>query len=70
VSVSGSGVGGNITFSFPTFVGHDYYLEYKTNLTDAAWITLSGPLPGNALTQTFNNTIGSDKSRFYRLRIQ
>ena len=73
VSVSGGSgsaqIGGTIIFSFPTLHGYNYYLDYKTNLLQAAWIPLMGPLSGNAVTQTFNDTIGTG-DRFYRLQVQ
>jgi hypothetical protein len=73
VSVSGGSggaqIGGSITFSFPTLYGYNYYLDYKTNLLQAAWVPLMGPLSGNAATQTFNDTIGTG-DRFYRLQVQ
>ena len=64
----GAVVGGSISFSFPTMYGYNYYLDYSTNLTQAAWIPLLGPLPGNASIQTFNDSIGTG-NRFYRLRM-
>jgi len=69
VSGGGAHIGGNITFSFPTLYGYNYYLDYKTNLLQTAWVQLLGPLPGNTTTQTFNDTIGTG-DRFYRLRVQ
>ncbi|HVU27577.1 MAG TPA: hypothetical protein VHG71_07555 [Verrucomicrobiae bacterium] len=65
----GAHLGGNITFSFQTLSGYNYYLDYKTNLTQAAWIQLLGPLSGNATIQTFNDTITAE-NKFYRLRVQ
>jgi hypothetical protein len=65
----GAHIGGTVAFSFPTLYGHDYYLDYKTNLLQSAWIPLLGPLSGNAATQTFDDTIGTG-DRFYRLRVQ
>jgi len=41
LTVSNSG-GGGMGIAFPTQPGYGYQAEYKTNLTDAVWIPLSG----------------------------
>jgi len=65
VSNSGGGMG----ISFPTQPGYDYQAEYKTNLTDAVWIPLGGPISGDGTTQSVPDVIRAG-SRFYRVRIQ
>jgi hypothetical protein len=64
VNLSGS----NVNIGFPTVINHSYTVQYKTNLTDAAW---------NSLTTTNGtgvNVVVPDRiipsRRFYRLYIQ
>jgi hypothetical protein len=57
----------NLSF-FPTVSGHDYNIQYKTNLTDAAWQTLSiVPGTGSPLLLPDPTNPGS---RFYRVYVQ
>jgi len=39
--ISASRSGGNINLEFPTVLNHQYSVQYKTDLTDAAWNTLA-----------------------------
>jgi hypothetical protein len=59
--------GGSINVSFATQNGSNYTLQYKTNLTDAVWQTLSS-VSGNGSTQSIGDTM-NQKSRFYRLYV-
>ncbi len=61
--------GGNLDISFSTQPGYSYQAEYKTNLTDAAWIPLGNVISGDGTTQTAIDMPG-DGSRFYRVRSQ
>jgi hypothetical protein len=54
--------------SFPTVLYYNYTLQYTTNLTGAAWQTLTN-FSGTGSTQLISNTPGG-QSRFYRLTIQ
>jgi autotransporter-associated beta strand protein len=59
--------------SFLTQPGYQYQVEYKTNLTDAAWTPLGVPLAGNGSVQAAGDAAASAAgagSRFYRLQIQ
>jgi len=60
--------GNTLNLSFPSVTGHDYNVQYKTNLTDAVWQTLS------TVSGTGTNVVvpasGSDRARFYRLFVQ
>lgn len=65
VSNNGAGMG----ISFLTQPGYGYQTEYKTNLTDAAWIPLGGAISGDGTIQSVQDVIRAS-SRFYRVRIQ
>jgi hypothetical protein len=57
-----------VNLSFPSVAGHDYNIQFKTNLTDANWQTL-GTVPGTGASQGMPDAAGSN-SRFYRLFVQ
>ncbi|HWF19310.1 MAG TPA: hypothetical protein VG754_08580 [Verrucomicrobiae bacterium] len=59
--------GGIIQLSFPTQNGFNYTVQYRTNLTDSGWQTLS-TVSGNGSTQSIPDS-ANQKSRFYRLYI-
>lgn len=62
-----SGISNQIV-SFPTQTGFSYQVQYKTNLSDATWIPLGDPVPGNGGYQdVIGAAIGS--SRFYRVQM-
>lgn len=58
---------GIINLSFPTQNGSNYSVQFKTNLTDSVWQTLS-TLSGNGSTQTVPDT-ANQTSRFYRVYV-
>ena len=61
-----------LTVNFPTVNGKVYQLEYKDDLTAAAWTTLPGTYTGNGTTFaiTFSPTdLGGRTTRFYRVRV-
>ena len=61
--------GTSFKLSFPTEVGPNYIVEYKTNITDAAWIPLSTNAgTGSAVNVT--DSVSNAATRFYRVRIQ
>jgi hypothetical protein len=60
--------GTNFNLSFPTQIGFTYTVQYKTNLTDAVWQTLTS-FGGNGSNQQVNDP-AVQASRFYRLSIQ
>lgn len=66
--ISPSVAGGTLNLSFPTHIGYAYTVQYKTNLMDAAWSTLTVTngtgLPAAVITSA------SNPNRFYRLSIQ
>jgi hypothetical protein len=57
-----------VNLSFPTVTGHDYNVQYRTNLTDINWQTLS-TVPGTG-TNLIVPDVTSQGSRFYRLFVQ
>jgi hypothetical protein len=59
--------GGMVHMSFPTQTGLNYTIQYKTNLTDSVWQTLSTSI-GNGSTQAVPDT-ANQKSRFYRVYV-
>jgi len=66
-TITASLSGGSIHLAFPTQNGSNYDVQYKTNLTDAVWQTLS-TAPGNGSTQSVPDP-ANQKSRFYRLYV-
>lgn len=60
--------GSNVNISFPTVINHNYAIQYKTNLSDAVWNTLttSSGTGANVVVQDGANA----SRRFYRLSIQ
>jgi hypothetical protein len=61
-------VGTNVVISFQTVSGFNYQVQYKTNLTDAAWNSVS-TVPGNNGTQSVTDPI-VNATRFYRVQVQ
>jgi hyaluronate lyase len=59
----------NIVISFPSQAGFNYQLQYKTNLTDAAWNPVGGSVAGNDAIMTASDS-ATDQSRFYRVNVQ
>ena len=59
---------GSLNLSFPTQNGFNYTIQYKTNLTDAVWQTLTS-VSGNGSPQSFADPAGQG-TRFYRLSVQ
>ncbi len=60
--------GTNAIVSFLTRSGFNYQLQYKNNLTDAAWISIGNPVSGNDSVQSVGDLVGQN-SRFYRVQI-
>lgn len=62
-------LGGNGQFqlTFNTLPGQNYQIQYKTNLTDATWISLGGPLAGTGNPRTTSDDISGSQQRFYRV---
>jgi hypothetical protein len=61
--------GNKLNFNFPSQIGLSYQLQYKDNLTDAAWTPLGAPVAGTGGNLTLTNTISSQPQRFFRLAV-
>jgi len=61
-------VGTNVIVAFQTVTNFNYQVQYKTNLTDPAWILL-GTVGGNNGFQSVTDPVKS-ATRFYRVQIQ
>jgi endoglucanase len=68
LTINAAGNGTNMLISFLAGSGFSYQVQYKTNLTDANWIALGGPLAGNNAIQSVNDPANLN-SRFYRVQI-
>jgi hypothetical protein len=62
-------LGGNGQFqlTFNTLLGQNYQIQYKTNLTDATWISLGGPFAGTGNPRTTSDDISGSQQRFYQV---
>jgi hypothetical protein len=60
---------GNINVGFPTVINHSYALQYKTNLTDSIWNTLT-TTNGTGINVVVPDTTSAASRRFYRLSTQ
>jgi hypothetical protein len=67
-SLSAAPAGNNVNLSFPSVAGHDYNVQYRTNLTAGNWQTLT------TVSGTGTNIVVPDATafgnRFYRLFVQ
>jgi hyaluronate lyase len=61
--------GANTTLSFPTQAGFNYQVQYKTNLTDADWMSVGPMVAGNDGKQSID-VPGSGQNGFYRVQVQ
>jgi hypothetical protein len=61
--------GTNVVLTWQGLIGQAYQAQYKTNLTDAAWIPLNSPMDGSGAIVNLTNNIGGAPQRFYRLAI-
>ena len=68
--ITGTAGGGNVTVSFATQTGYSYQVQYKNNLTDAAWTSLGSPISGNNTVQSASDPTTGRIHRFYRVQVQ
>lgn len=54
-----------VSLNVPTAVGHHYVIQYRTNLVDGQWSTLS-TLDGDGTLHVVRDSVTNDSSRFYR----
>jgi hypothetical protein len=59
--------GNTVQLGVQTELGHSYYLEYKTNLSQPDWKTLD-QAQGDGSIKHFIDNVTNDNSRFYRTR--
>jgi hypothetical protein len=68
-AISATVTGNTVQLGVQTELGHSYYLEYKTNLTQPDWKTLD-QVQGDGSIMHFFDNVTNDNSRFYRTRRQ
>jgi len=61
--------GDTILLSLPTTSGHQYTVEYRTNLVAGDWQTLQ-TFSGNGSVKIVTDSVTNDDSRFYRAVVQ
>ena len=59
--------GKTLTLAWSTINGQKYRVQWKSNLSDPAWIDL-GEVTASGSTATIDDTVG-DESRFYRILV-
>jgi hypothetical protein len=69
VSMTAQASGANVVLSWPGLIGQAYQVQYKTNLTDRAWLPLHAPAQGTGAGLSLTNNLGGAPQRFYRLAI-
>ncbi len=69
VSMTAQSAGTNVVLTWPGLAGQAYQVQYKTNLTDAAWLPLNSPMDGTGAAVMLTNNLGGAPQRFYRLAI-
>jgi len=57
----------NVTFSWASFSGAVYRVEYRTNLTLGTWLPLAPSVPSAGTTTSFSDSLLTDPQRFYRI---
>jgi hypothetical protein len=62
-------VGSSFSVQVATTSGFTYYLEYKSALSAASWVT-AAQTAGDGTVKTLNDTTATDPQRFYRVRVQ
>jgi hypothetical protein len=61
--------GTNLLMNWTGVAGQVYQLEYKTNLTDPAWIPAGSPVTGTGGALALTNNSGALPQRFFHLRL-
>jgi hypothetical protein len=56
----------NIQLAWSAIPGQSYQIQYKTNLSQAAWSNLGGAITATNSTAAASDSIGPDSQRFYR----
>lgn len=58
---------GNMVFNIGATIGKRYRVEYKANLSDPLWTTLTETPPAATASVTISDPIGANAQRFYRV---
>jgi subtilase family serine protease len=61
--------GSTLNFSWSTLPGAGYQVQYKTNLSQAAWLNLGSVTHATGTTLSRTDSIGPDPARFYRISV-
>jgi hypothetical protein len=69
VSMTVQPSGTNFILSWPGLIGQMYQVQFKTNLTDPAWLPLNTPMPGTGASLSLTNNLAGAPQRFYRLAV-
>jgi subtilase family serine protease len=56
-----------LTFSWATYAGLLYQVQFKTNLAQADWVNLGIPIEATNAVMSASDPIGADPRRFYRI---
>jgi hypothetical protein len=67
--ISAGVIGDTILLSLPTALGHQYEIEYRTNLAAGDWQLLQ-TIVGDGLVKVITDSMTNDDSRFYRAVVQ
>ena len=59
----------HITFTFNSWPGESYQLQYKNQLGDPQWTPLGAPMPGTGGPLTLTDSVMAQPQRFYRLLV-
>jgi hypothetical protein len=60
--------GGTFSVSVATVACHSYVLEFKDDLSDAAWTSLS-PVAGDGTVKVLQDPSATGTRRFYQVRV-
>jgi hypothetical protein len=66
ITVTASVTGTTLNLSFPSVTGYGYTVQYKNNITDATWTTLT-TRSGTGSIITVTDSTSSNAHRFYRV---
>jgi hypothetical protein len=69
VTVTAGLSGGQVHLTFPTQTGYTYTVQYKVNLADHTWSTLTAA-SGTGSAVTINDSTAAQAQRFYRVSAQ
>jgi hypothetical protein len=64
-TLSAGVIGGTIQINLPTAPGHQYEIQYRTNLATGDWLPLQ-TISGDGSVFIINDSVTNDASRFYR----